>query len=78
MIRVVAWTIAAAYGGNRSDEPGVVEMVLADPDAVEPDLFGEDDLVDRLPERFAVVKARAWVPLPREDAKSNLHHGGGE
>ncbi len=64
--------------GNRSDEPGVVEMVLADPHAVEPDLLGEDDLVDRLPERLAMIEARIWMPLPREDAEAQLNHRGGE
>ena len=63
-------------GGHRSDEPGLVEVVLAHPHAVEPDLLGEDDLVDRFAQRRAVVEPGSGVPLAREDAQTELHHDG--
>ena len=43
-------------GGDGADEPGLVEVVLAHPHAVETDVLGVDDLADRLAQRLAVIE----------------------
>src|SRR6056297_2228980 len=49
-----------------------MEVMLADPDAVEPGLLGMDDLLDRLPQRLAVVEPCSGVPLAGEHPESYL------